>query len=55
MGKRIKADVYTHGKFGKGFRETVDTDNPFLYSGGRYPTKLKAEDLPEYYRNALRP
>ena len=31
-GKRIGADVYTQGKFGKGLREIVDTDNPLLYS-----------------------
>lgn len=45
-GKRIGADVYTIGKFGKGLRETLDTENPLLYSDGRYPTKLSAEDLP---------
>lgn len=48
-GKRIGADVYTQEKFGKGYRETVDTDNPLLYSDGRYPTKLTADDLPEDY------
>ena len=49
MAKRIVAPVYTHGKFGKGWREIVDTDNPFLYSMGRYPTKLTKEDMPEDY------
>lgn len=48
-GKRIGADVYTIGKFGKGLRETLDTENPLLYSDGRYPTKLSSEDLPEDY------
>ena len=48
-GKRIGANVYTQGKFGKGLREIVDTDNPLLYSDGRYPTKLTAADLPEDY------
>ena len=47
--KRISASVYTHGKFGKRWRETVDTDNPFLYSHGRYLTKITPEDLPEDY------
>ena len=47
--KRIGANVYTQGKFGKGLREIVDTDNPLLYSDGRYPTKLTAADLPEDY------
>lgn len=45
--KRIKALCYTKGHFGKGFREIVDTTNEYLYSMGRYPTKLKKEDLPE--------
>lgn len=49
-GKRIGANVYTQGKFGKGLREIVDTDNPLLYSDGRYPTKLTAADLPDYYK-----
>lgn len=48
-GKRIGANVYTRGKFGKRLREILDTDNPLLYSDGRYPTKLTAEDLPEDY------
>lgn len=47
--KRIKALFYTQGKFGKEWRRTADTDNPDLYSYGRYPTKIQAEDLPEYY------
>lgn len=47
--KRIVAAVYTQGKFGKKWRETLDTDNPCLYSGGRYPTRITPEDLPEYY------
>lgn len=48
-GKRIGANLYTQGKFGKRLRETLDTENPFLYSDGRYPTKLTAADLPEDY------
>ncbi|HJC10917.1 MAG TPA: hypothetical protein H9935_08885 [Candidatus Blautia merdigallinarum] len=48
-GKRIGANAYTQGKFGKGLREIVDTDNLLLYSDGRYPTKLTAADLPEDY------
>lgn len=47
--KRLNAYVYTKGKFGKGFRETLDTDNEFLYSNGTYPTKIRKEDLPEDY------
>lgn len=47
--KRIKALCYTKGHFGKGIREIVDTDNECLYSMGRYPTKIKKEDLPEDY------
>ena len=48
-GKRIGANLYTQGKFGKRLRETLDTENTFLYSDGRYPTKLTAADLPEDY------
>lgn len=49
MVKRITAEFYTRGKFGKRLRETLDTGNPFLYSKGRYPTKITSEDLPEDY------
>lgn len=49
MTKRIKSYIYTQGKFGKGFRETLDTENIFLYSHGRYPTKITTEDLPKDY------
>lgn len=44
MKKRINSVIYTQGKFGKGWRETCDTENQFLYSHGRYPTKITAED-----------
>ena len=47
--KRISANLYTHGKFGRRVREIVDTDNPFLYSCGRYLTKITPDDLPEDY------
>lgn len=47
--KRINSNVYTRGNFGKNPRETVDTDNEFLYFHGIYPTKIKKEDLPESY------
>lgn len=46
---KICTNFYTKGKFGKGFRETIDTNNEYLYSKGHYPTKIKKEDLPEYY------
>ena len=49
MVKRITAEFYTRGKFGKRQREKLDTGNPFLYSKGRYPTKITSEDLPEDY------
>ncbi|MCR4611237.1 MAG: hypothetical protein K5644_04995 [Lachnospiraceae bacterium] len=49
MKKRIKSTIYTEGKFGKGWREICDIDNPYLYSHGRYPTKITAADLPEDY------
>ncbi|MDD7610002.1 MAG: hypothetical protein PUJ82_03665 [Spirochaetales bacterium] len=47
--KRFNSTVYTCGKFGKRLRETLDTDNECLYAHGRYPTKIKAEDLPSDY------
>lgn len=47
MGKRIAAKFYTMGKFGRKERRVLDEDNPFLYSQGRYPTKITREDLPE--------
>lgn len=46
---KISAKFYTKGKFGKGFREVIDTDNDQLYSRGHYPTKIRKEDLPEDY------
>ncbi len=49
MAKRIVASVYTRGKFGRRWRQTLDTSNPYLYSHGRYPTKILREDLPEDY------
>lgn len=47
--KRISSLLYTKGRYGKGYRETIDTDNENLYSFGRYPTKIKKEDLPKEY------
>lgn len=49
MTKRIKSYIYTQGKFGKGPNEILDTNNIFLYSHGQYPTKITADDLPEYF------
>ena len=49
MKKKINSFIYTFGKFGKGWREILDTDNPNLYSHGRYPTKITADDLPKDY------
>jgi len=47
--KKISSYLYTRGKFGKGWRETIDTDSQFLYSRGRYLTAITPEDLPEDY------
>lgn len=49
MSKKISAHLYTKGKFGYRIRETADTDNPYLYSYGRYKTKIREEDLPDDY------
>ena len=47
---RINSNWYTKGKFDrKNWRNTLDTENEFLYSKGRYPTKIKKEDLPKDY------
>ena len=47
---RINSNWYTKGKFDtKIFRNTIDTNNKFLYSKGRYPTKIREEDLPKDY------
>lgn len=38
---RINSNWYTKGKFDrKNWRNTLDTENEFLYSKGRYPTKI---------------
>ena len=49
MMKKINANFYTKGKFGRSFRETVNTDNEYLYSMGHYSTKIREEDLPKDY------
>ena len=50
---RINSNWYTKGKFDrKNWRNTINTENEFLYSKGRYPTKIKKEvtDIFEYYK-----
>ena len=47
--KRLNSFLYTKGKFGKGYRQTADTNTEYLYSKARYKTKIKKEDLPEDY------
>ena len=49
MSKKFNSQIYTQGKFGKHIRETLDTNNEFLYSYGIYKTKIKSEDLPKDY------
>lgn len=49
MDKRLNSYLYTKGKYGRGYREVLDEDNPFLYSRGRYPTKITPDDLTEDY------
>ena len=53
MKKKFNSPLYTEGKFGKGYRETLDRENPFLYSRGVYRTKIQKEDLPEDYINII--
>ena len=47
--KKINAPIYTRGRYGRGWWDTVDTDNDYLYSWCRYPTKITEADLPEDY------
>ena len=47
---KINSNWYTKGKFDrKNWRNTLDIDNEYLYSKGRYPTKIREEDLPKDY------
>ena len=47
--KQLRSNWYTEGKFGEKYREILDTNNKYLYSQGRYHTKIKKEDLTEDY------
>ena len=47
--KQLRYNGYTEGKFGEKYREILDTNNKYLYSQGRYHTKIKKEDLTEDY------
>ncbi len=47
--KKINSNWYTRGKYGREWREIIDTENEKLYSMGQYPTKIKKEDLPKDY------
>lgn len=51
MGNRIRAHFYSVGKYkiSGGNLRLLTNDTGYLYSGGQYITKLKAEDLPEWY------
>lgn len=47
--KKFNSFLYTQGKFGHSIGEVLDDNNPYLYSKGKYSTKLIKDDLPEYY------
>lgn len=47
--KKLNFYLQTKGKFGKEIRETLDTDTEYLYSKGRYKTKIRKEDLSSDY------
>ena len=49
LDKRLNSFIYTKGKFDRGYGRPVDTDTEYLYSKGRYKTKIKKEDLPDDY------
>jgi hypothetical protein len=49
--KRITATLYTETKVDRRRGEPIVIRDPngFLYSGGKYRTKIKSSDLPEWY------
>lgn len=49
--KRLRSTLYMETHRVRKDRRTVLETHPdgFLYSGGKYPTKIKAEDLPEWF------
>ena len=49
MRNRFRSNLYTQGKFGPQLRQTLDTDNPYLYAYGQWPTKITADMLPVDY------
>ena len=51
--KKINSNWYTRGKYGREWREIIDTENEKLYSMGQYPTKIKKEDLPKEDRKSV--
>lgn len=51
MRKRIRANLYMETHRVRQERRTVFENHPhgYLYSGGKYSTMIKPEDLPEWY------
>ena len=49
MENRELAYLYTRGRFVKTYGKILDSDNEYLYEKGKYPSKIKREDLPEDY------
>lgn len=49
MENRELAYLYTRGRFVKTYGKILDADNEYLYEKGKYPSKIKREDLPEDY------
>lgn len=48
MSRKLQK-FYMKGKYGKGYGELIDRDSEYLYSRGKYKTKIKEEELPEYF------
>lgn len=44
-----KGLFYTHGRFGRGYRETLDTNSPYLYASGHRLSKYTKDDMPPWY------
>ena len=49
MGKKIRANLYLNSKIMYKPLRAVSDSQGYLYSDGRYPTKILPSDLPEWF------
>jgi len=47
--KRVGSTIYHQCRRGVSFGELIPHPEGYLYAQGRYPTKLRPDDLPEWY------